>query len=183
MAGKENHPTDFNRRLIWARECEVAIGDFLRARNWWAIPSYDFSDKGDDKAPKMLAPRGRFDLVLPDLQCFRDGKQRWFEIKRKTRSDHYRIGGYAVTGMSLRLFEHYRRIEKETKSDVVIVFVHETEGEVRGDTLSNLEKLAKSHRYDGDAMGRAGMIFWRYEQIQRWSAWPLTAEPAIEAVA
>ena len=162
----------FDAKLAWARESEEMVCAFLRARGWWCLPTYDFSGKGDNKAPKLLAPAGEASLVLPDLQCFRDGKQRWYEVKRKSAATFYQIGGYLTTGISQRHYDQYRRVQDETCAEVVIVFAHEQEAEVRGDTLDGLERLARSHSYGGNAMGGGGMRFWRYDQVRLWCAMP-----------
>jgi len=174
----ERVSASFDEKLSWARESEEMVGAFLRSRGWWCIPTYDFSGKGDNKAPKLLAPVGEPSLVLPDLQCFRDGERRWYEVKRKSSAASYRIGGYPTTGISQRHFDQYLRVQDETRSEVVIVFVHEHEAEIRGDTLDGLERSAYSHTYGGSAMGGGGMRFWRYDQIRLWCAMPRRAAVA-----
>jgi hypothetical protein len=160
--------SNFDVKLEWARVAEIRVSDFLRERGWWVLPTYDFSGVGDNKAPKLMAPAGKSDLVMPDLQCFKDGKPRWFEVKRKSNADQYRIGGYLVTGIDHGHYVQYKQVEKVTDSQVVLVFVHEKEQEVRGATLSWLDANARSHY--SDRMGRYGMDFWKYEKITLWSA-------------
>lgn len=162
---------DFRTKLDAAREWEVRLARWVRSRGWFVVPTYDFSGKGEDKAPKLLAPIGQRDLVLPDLQCFRNGELQWLECKWKARADRYRIGGYDVTGISKRLFDHYQQVQKATGARVVLAFLHEMEMEMRGDALDALGDAKGvgcfSHVSQSARMGR--MIFWRYDAIPRWA--------------
>jgi len=160
-------PSDFQVRLDAAREWEKRMAALLRERGWYVLPTYDFSGKGDDKAPKLMAPVGCESLVLPDLQCFGEDGQRWVEVKYKTRADYNRKHGYTVTGISRRLWRHYRSVAEVSRADVFVAFLHDEEAEIRGDSLANLSSYV-SHEYDGSKMGRDGMVFWRYGQIPRW---------------
>jgi hypothetical protein len=157
----------FRAALDAARKWEVALATFIRARGWHVLPTYDFSGKGDDKAPKLLAPAGQRDLVMPDLQCFRNGEVRWIECKWKARADFNIKRGYYVTGISLRLADHYERVNQMTGADVFLLFLHEHEGEVRGGKMRDLA-TAWSHDYQGEKMGRSGMRFWRWDAPPRW---------------
>lgn len=156
----------------------MSVAGWARRRGYYVLPTYDYSGKGDDKAPKLAAPPGTESLVLPDLQCFRPQGPGWLEVKTKTRADDYRKGGYRVTGISLRLYRHYREVERVTKSEVTVLFLHERENEVRGDTLSRLRADNFSHEYDGGKMGRGGMVFFRYDGIRCWGPLSMFAQPS-----
>lgn len=166
---------DFRAKLDAAREWEKKLAAWCQARGWYVVPTYDFCGKDDDKAPKLLAPSGKSALVLPDLQCFRDGEHRWLECKYKTHADLYRRGDYRVTGISLRLFQHYQLVERATGARVILAFLHEREREIRGASLREL-KAHHSHDYTGTKMGRHGMRFWRYEDLPRWCSLQDVAE-------
>lgn len=160
---------DFRAQLDAAREWEKALASWVRGRGWHVLPTYDFSGKQDDKAPKLLGPSSSIDLVMPDLQCFRNGEVRWLECKWKSHADYNRKRGWHVTGISLRLVEHYQKVTEITGADVFLLFLHEKEGEVRGGRMRELES-ARSHDYTGPAMGRFGMRFWRWDALRRWCA-------------
>ncbi len=65
---------DFQSRLAAARVWEERFALWARReRGYHVLATYDFSGKGDDKAPKLLAPPGSESLVMPDLQCFKPG--------------------------------------------------------------------------------------------------------------
>jgi len=157
----------FREQLDAARTWEMCAAAWARSRGWYVLPTYDFSGAGDNKAPKLMAPERMKDLVLPDLQCFKDGEPRWLEIKWKARADWNRKRGYYVTGINKRLWDHYNAVEMQTNACVVIMFIHDREAEVRADTIANLRTYV-SHTYDGAKMGRSGMVFWEYQRIPRW---------------
>lgn len=160
------HSDDFQVKLDAAREWEKALSRWIRGRGWYVLPTYDYSGKGDDKAPKLYAPHGLESLVLPDLQCFRLGSQQWLECKWKHRSTFYEKGGYRSTGICRRLYRHYRQVQDATGAVVVVCFIHEHEKEMRGAPLSLLDDRSYSH--ESSRLGRHGMRFWRYDTISRW---------------
>lgn len=159
----------FEQRLSQAREWEKKVAAWAARRGWYVLPSYDYSGKGDSKAPKLLAPPGGRDLILPDLACFRGHGLRWLEVKWKRKADLYRKTRTMVTGISLRLWNHYREIEQRVGGEVFVVFLHEQEREVRGDKLSALRGYV-DHTDPSDKMSRGGMIFWPYERIPKWGS-------------
>lgn len=159
---RRNSEESFHAALNHARGWERALAAWVRARGWHVLPTYDFSGKGDDKAPVLLAPPGTADLIMPDLQCFRAGRVRWIECKWKTSAVLHRNSGQMVTGISLRLASHYERVRATTGADVWLVFLHEREREVRGGEMARLEM---SHDYNGGVMCRGGMRFWLWDRL------------------
>lgn len=157
-----NFERNLSRGKIEERKCAA----YLKALGYRVLPTTEFSGSG---APMLEAEDAAESLVMPDLQAFKNGEGAWFEIKWKTEGTwsqrHHRV----ETGISLRHHEHYCQIERETKSPVVLVFVHEAEREVRCGTLAQLAN-AFSHDYRGEKMGRSGMRFWIYERIPLWMA-------------
>lgn len=164
----------FLRQRERSKLYEIAAGEFLRERGSYVIPSYDYSGAGDNKAPKALGPRGEISLVLPDLLAFRPpsndagapGAAFSLEIKLKTEGTLHKKTGDMTTGMSLRHYDHYKRWQVISGHHVFVAFVHEDTRQVRVATLDWLAKH-EHHRYMGDKMGRAGMVFWDWEKIPR----------------
>lgn len=161
--------TNFDAQLAAARVIEERVAELLRRAGIWVIPSYDWTGADGAKAPSVLAPRGWDDLVMPDLQTFHRGVQRWLEVKWKWWASYHRKLNQLETGISLRLYEHYRAIERVSGGDVYVLFVHHREGEMRGDSLKRLATYI-SHQYEGRLMGRDGMVFWPFEAIPRWGS-------------
>lgn len=155
---------DFERKLTRGKVEEQKCAAYLKALGYRVLPTTEFSGSG---APMLEAENENESLVMPDLQAFRDGNGAWFEVKWKTEGTWSDKHKRVETGIGLRHYEHYCRIEQETKTPVVIVFVHETEREVRCGTLAQLAD-AFSHDYRGDKMSRGGMRFWIWDRIPLW---------------
>lgn len=159
--------SDFEDRLAESRVYEEGMAETLRRKQWYVLPTYDYSGKGDSKAPKLLAPPGVRDLVLPDLLAWTGRMARWVEVKLKRRADLFRKTNTLVTGFSRRLWGHYQEVQLLTGVDVFVAFIHLDEGEVRGGTLHDLD-LVVSHVDSTDRMCRGGMVFYRYNDVPRW---------------
>lgn len=155
---------EFARSLARGKTEERKIAAYLKALGFRVLPTTDFAANG---APMLSAEDPSDSLIMPDLQAFRGGEGSWFEAKWKSNTDRYNRTGKLTTGIGLRHYEHYCKIENEWNTPVVIVFIHEREREVRCGTLHQLE-AAFSHDYRGDKMDRAGMRFWNAESIPLW---------------
>lgn len=162
-------PDRFDEKLQWGAEAEVWVAAWLMRRGWRILPAYDYSGRDDDKAPRLVAVQAADSLIVPDLLSARDGKTRWVEVKRKSRADLYRKTGVLETGISRRLWAHYRRTQEVTGIEVWVVFVHDAEGEVRGQSIDELAALPP-REYLGTKMGRDGMVFFPWERLVRLTA-------------
>jgi hypothetical protein len=156
--------TEFERALAAAREWEIALARWMRSRGWYVLPTYAFGGANNRKAPVLEAPPGARSLIMPDLQCFRDGRILWLEAKWKSEATLHRKTGTFVTGIALRHARHYERVQTVTGCGVLLAFVHEREREVRGGMLNEISD-AWHHDYDGGVMGPGGMRFWRWDAL------------------
>lgn len=139
---------------------EVAVGAWLRKRNQYVLPAYDYSGLGDDKPPML---RGKDEnLVIPDLLAWRTGNGAWYEVKLKDRAVLYRNYQHLTTGINLRHYRHYRQVKTITGLPVFVVFVHQQEQCVK---YGEIDALPVSHEYTGTKMGRDGMIFFEFDKI------------------
>lgn len=150
----------FEDNLAFAREIEKAVGAWLMSRGQRILPVYDYCGLAEGKPPKFTAAVQSESLVLPDLLGAKDGNSTWFEVKFKDRADFTRKTARLETGISRRLWEHYRKVEAESGSPVWLIFAHKQEDELRGDAIAALTETARV--YDGDKMGPAGMVFFDY---------------------
>jgi hypothetical protein len=158
----------FDEKKNAARSWEIAASCWCRSeRGYYVLPTYDFSGKDDNKAPKILSPESVADLVAPDLMVWGRGETRFLEVKYKTKADTYRKTNTLTTGINRRLWRHYRDVERLLKVPIWILFIHQQERECRADTLANLSNYI-DHEYSGWNMGPSGMVFWPYLEIPRW---------------
>ena len=153
----------FRSALAKARVTERTVAAWLMSKEWLVLPTYDFSGKSDDKAPKLMAESPDESLVIPDLLCARRGEVRWVEVKEKDSASYTNITGRFETGISLRLWEHYQKVRAATGAPVWIFFAHNKEDEVRCGEIATLSP--KKRIYGGTRMGRAGMVFFPYHEL------------------
>lgn len=111
MASNRN---DFAASVEYGRSAEVSIAGCLMRAGRLVLPVYAYSGLSQDKAPKMQSAGGD-GLVTPDLLVAGGGRVYWVEVKRKRRADPTTCrGGRPETGISLRLWNHYRKIKAQT---------------------------------------------------------------------
>lgn len=150
----------FEDSVALGREYEIAVSKFLQRRGWSVLPAYDYSGKGDSKAPRLMNMEGG--LVVPDLLACRNGKTRWFEVKWKTRADFTRMTQRMETGVDGRLYQHYRQVKHQSGQQVWIVFVHIEEQQVRANEIGELDKIV---RYSPNFNNGKGGFFFPWDGI------------------
>lgn len=158
--------TKFEESLEVGRLWEQRIARWLMLKGWLILPVYDYSGN-DHKAPKLEALKKEDSLVLPDLLMFQQQRVQWMEVKYKESAVEYRKTHQMVTGLNLRLWNHYKKVQEETGHPVFIAFIHQREEEVVGNKLSVLG-AGNYQVYEGDKMGNGGMIFFPYSELKRW---------------
>jgi len=158
-------PSTFEAKLEIGRAAEKLVAAWLKRRGWRILPVYDYSGLDEGKAPKLEAEKAEDSLVTPDLLAARAGVMSWFEVKYKTRADWTRKTKRFETGISLRLWRHYREAQAASGATVWLVFVHEQEDEIRAGALDDLAKVKRD--YCDVKMGRGGMAFFPWDSLKR----------------
>jgi hypothetical protein len=157
---------EFRRKLALGNRFEVMVAAWLKSRRFYLLPVYDYSGLGANKAPKLEAQTPYGSLVLPDLLVARDGGVKFVEVKYKDRADWTRITQRFETGINLRLWLHYRKVQVVSGIPVWLMFVHQQEDEIRGGWIDDLAAL-KPRKYEGQKMGRSGMVFFPWDGLKR----------------
>jgi hypothetical protein len=149
------------------RTAERLVGDELRRRGAFVIPSYDYAGEDGDKAPRMAG--WEVSWVLPDLDvCFR-GRRVWVEVKAKASADWTRKTQRWEHGISRRLLCHYRQVRRESGCPVWICVYEENTRLVLLQDLAVLERPENCREYDGEKMGRGGMFFFARGAMIFWA--------------
>lgn len=158
----------FNEQLAYGREAEFAVHRWLmQERGWYIMPVYDMGI--EDKSPRFFGAHNH--LVLPDIFASRDGEVRWVEIKHKTYFSWYRIGGYWVTGIGQRHYEHYQQVQVTTGIPVWLMFLHDRTDSHEGKCpvglfAQTLTHLVTCESHHGKSRG-ASMVYWQYENLKQ----------------
>ena len=160
--------SSFRVALAGARAVEIAVAAWLMDRGHLVLPVYDYSGAGDDKAPRLHAFSCEDSLVLPDLLVCRAGLSQWVEVKYKTAGSATAIRGNQIqTGISLRLYQQYDRVARESGFDVWMCFAHRTENLITLNSLKELRNLPVSGPpRKSSGPDRGGSVFWPLEELR-----------------
>lgn len=151
----------FEAKLAESRKYEVALSNWLQARDFWILPTYDYSGLADDKAPRLLKlDRG---LIVPDLLAAKDGRFQWFEVKLKSCAALYRKTNTWQTGIPRRHYLHYRELKLATGALIWIVFIHRQENQVR---CGEIGQMRVSQTDERNVMSRGGMTFFAWNELK-----------------
>lgn len=162
---------NFSQQLSYGMAGETAIARWLQRRGWAVLPVYEvIVDRG--KGPRLYLPDSS--LIAPDFFVFRSGRSLWVEAKHKTAFTWHRKTQRWVTGIDLRHYEDYCRIDDMTPWPVWLLFLHEggrakdsppnSPAGLFGNALSNLRKC-ENHRHEN--WGRSGMVYWALESLHK----------------
>lgn len=152
----------FETKLAESRQYEIALSRWLqKARDYYVLPTYDYSGLADNKAPRMAGYKTN--LIVPDLLAAKDGRFVWFEVKLKTAAALYRKTNTWQTGIPLRHYHHYTELQLLTGALIWLVFIHKQEKEVRIGELSTLRVSQVDHR---NVMSYGGMAFFAWPELK-----------------
>lgn len=168
--------TGFKQKLIIGKIGESKIANWLRFNGWNILPVYEI-EKNQGKGPQIYTASMQ-NLIAPDLLAF--GKEDryvgtiWVEAKHKTVFSWHRITKRWVTGIDLRHYNDYLKVDKLSKWDVWLFFLHQNDRIDKrnepwpcptglfGQRLSTLSKI-ENHRHSN--WGRSGMVYWAKDSL------------------
>lgn len=154
---------DFQEKRDIGLQYEKALERWMQVeRGLYTLPTYDYNGAKEDKAPRLMCVDSR--LVIPDLLAFGTVGARWCEVKYKGRADWNRSHQRFVTGISLHLWKQYQTVSHVTGIPVFLCFIHGQQNHVSIDSLEALHRKI-SHIYDGNKMGRNGMVFFCFDKL------------------
>lgn len=171
MAGVQSLPT-FNQKLSFGKTAESAIAKWLRSLGYSIMPVYEKTNDGDYKGPQLFTPNES--LVAPDMFVFRDKTCLWIEAKHKDAFSWHRITQKWVTGIDLRHYNDYCKIDDQSPFPVWLMFLHrggqakdsppDSPTGLYGETLKYL-RMHENHRHDN--WGRSGMVYWSIDTLKK----------------
>lgn len=164
--------TTFEKTLDYGQAGESAIARWLRNKGFSVLPVYERTDKVF-KGPMLFTPTDT--LIAPDMFVFRNSGAYWVEAKHKTAFSWHRNTQQWTTGIDLRHYLDYCRVDDETPYPVYLMFLHEG-GQAKdsppnspkglfGNCLSYLRKH-EHHRHPN--FGRSGGVFWELKDLIRY---------------
>lgn len=160
----------FKSDLAFGQIGESDIARWLRSRGHWVLPVYE-KEIENGKGPRLFLPDG--ELIAPDMLVL--GKEVvWVEAKHKTAFTWYRKGGMFQTGIDLRHYMDYLKVQDESPYDVWLLFLHRggqakdsppSPSGLYGNALSYLRQH-EDHRSPPADTHPGGMVYWNIDVLR-----------------
>ncbi len=120
--------TTFQQRLTHGEEGEHYVAAFLLHQGVSIAPLYQYKGKGKDlKGPRMHVPAG-YEVILPDIPCYKGGHAWQVEVKRKGNwcFSHTAAGDRVnETGCDTKYWRHYLEAARQTNQEVWVYWLQE----------------------------------------------------------
>lgn len=143
---------------------ELLVRSLLQQEGYYVIPSFDYCGENGDHAPSAQSLVDK--VILPDLDCIKDGYRMWAEVKTKEAATFTRITGQWEHGIPLSHWEAYRIIQDKTGNKVWLYIFEKTSGCVLRAPIDDLRLEVRL--YHGDKMSRGGMAFFPRGAFEKW---------------
>jgi len=164
----------FSKSLKYGQIGEGRIANWLRGKGYSVLPVYDVQINSG-KGPQLFTPTES--LVAPDMQIYREKDVLWVEAKRKTAFAWHRITRSWTTGIDLRHYKDYCKIDTESPFRVYMLFLHgggqakdsppNSPSGLYGNWLSYLREH-EHHRHMN--WGKSGMVYWGLDALRKIAA-------------
>jgi hypothetical protein len=160
----------FAQNLDYGQVGESRIAQWYKAKGYGVLPVYDI-EKQTGKGPRLFMPKGQ--LIAPDIFVFKQGAAFWIEAKHKNAFTWHRKTGRWVTGIDLRHYEDYCKVDETTPWPVWLLFLHDG-GQAKdsppdspkglfGNSLAYLRDH-ENHRHQN--WGKTGMVYWAIDSLK-----------------
>ena len=167
----------FKRQLAKGKVGESSISQWLRGRGFNVLPIYEIEmDQG--KGPALFSADGG-EIIAPDILAFKGDKFIWVEAKHKTAFSWHRNTNRFVTGIDLRHYMEYQKINMLVNFPVWLMFLHQG-GQAKDSVLSpsglfgnNINFLVKHENHRSGNWGKSGMVYWAVKSLRKLSEYPL----------
>lgn len=175
--------------MSFAETLEMGVAGESAVANWlkWSwdfavLPVYEkIVDKG--KGPQLFTPRES--LVAPDLLVYKGAKVWWIEAKHKSAFAWNYTRGIWTTGIDLRHYRDYCKVDDGSPWPVWLLFLHEGEkarddpprgvvprhtrpmdGSPAGLFGNPLSYLREHVNHKSEKHGRSGMVYWSKDDLR-----------------
>lgn len=161
----------FAESLAQGQIGESLIARWMRRRGNFVLPVYE-KEIDSGKGPRLFCPNGQ--RIAPDMLVFGGPPPRWVEAKHKTAFSWHRNTQRWVTGIDIRHYEDYLKVDEETPFDVWLMFLQrggqakdspaESPSGLYGNVLSCL-RYRENHRHKN--WGPSGMVYWAESDLRK----------------
>ena len=171
--------SDFQRKLAIGKVGESQIAAWLKGRGCHVLPIYEI-EKNQGKGPALYCTDGST-VIAPDLLVFAGDKLVWIEAKHKNAFTWFRQKQIWETGIDLRHFKEYKKINMLVNFPVWLLFLHR--GGTAKDSMQSpaglyggeITFLDNNISHQSDKYGPSGMVYWGIDTLTKFSGYPLSA--------
>jgi hypothetical protein len=169
--------TSFKEKLEFGELGESLISRWARgARGASVLPVYE-KEIDNGKGPRFFLPNDE-QIIAPDLLIVGQSMIRT-EAKHKSVFSWHRKTDCWVTGIDLRHYEHYLRLQEQCSIPIYLTFLHSDDHTAERDEpwpcptglfAAELSFLQKKENHRSANWGNGGMVYWAYETLTRWAS-------------
>ena len=159
----------FAQKLQMGKTGESVIAKWMNRRGFSVLPVYEI-EQGKFKGPALYSVNAQ--LIAPDMLAFTpDGQARWIEAKTKSAFTWHRKSGTWQTGINLRHYLDYLKVQDLSPWPIVLMFL-QLPGQAKdspegcptglfGDPL-NVLRYNEHHRHEVE---EPHMVYWNYDKL------------------
>jgi len=163
----------FKDSLSYGQIGEGRIANWLKLRGYCVMPVYE-KEVDNGKGPRIFMPPSYIEnLIAPDMFIFNKEKAMFIEAKRKSAFSWYRNGGYWTTGIDLKHYLHYCKVEEISPFKVYLMFLQEggrakdSPQSPSGLYYNSLEFLRDNEDHRSNRWGNHGMVYWKIDSLKK----------------
>jgi len=165
----------FKQQLRFGRVGESLIANWLKQRGYSVLPVYE-KEISEGKGPQIFTVQDN--LIAPDLFVFGHeiSKVWWIEAKHKSAFSWHRISSHWVTGIDLRHYRDYLRVQQLSPWPVWLLFL-QRQGKAKDTPLGrvgptglyggSLAYLRENENHRHHNWGSSGMVYWAEKTLTK----------------
>lgn len=164
-------PGTFYQSLQRGRVGESAIAKWLNSRGWHVLPVYEI-EINEGKGPRVFSKGAQ--TIAPDMLVFKANDCLWIEAKHKTAFTWHRITARWTTGIDIRHYIDYQKIQDTSPWEVWLLFLHDG-GQAKDSPPDSpdglfgnpLKYLIQHENHRSPNWGKSGMVYWAIEHLKQ----------------
>ena len=165
----------FAQHLQEGQVGETKIANWLKSRGFSVLPVYEV-ELETGKGPRLFTFAEQ--LIAPDMVVFKEDRCYWIEAKHKTAFSWHRLTERWVTGIDLKHYKDYCKIDDISPWPIWLLFLHkggqakdsppDSPAGLFGNTLRILRNN-ENHRHAN--WGKHGMVYWAIDILRLIAEW------------
>ena len=161
----------FEEQLKIGQLGESLIAKWLIKKEWSVLPVYE-KELDTGKGPRLFTPGG--EIIAADMLIYKANDAIWIEAKHKDAFTWHRITKRWVTGIDLKHYLDYCKVDEISPWPVWLLFLQrggqakdsppDSPSGLFGNTLKHLQ-AHENHRFED--FGHGGMVYWAHGALRK----------------